>query len=568
VKTLPSQVSTSTPPEGIRETASSSDGCAGSIVSPVYLFALFICFVSAVIRFWNVESLAGISYDDAAYAVAGKDLLLRGQSHWGDCYRPLMSWWVALFHWINGISIVNVGIAFAAATSIGHFLLVDTARRLFPELIWAPLMTALVVASSSLAAIYGHQHLSSLLLTIPLALWFYARFLERQRWLDWILCSISTGLIFLGHYNTIPLLCMMLVFEFARQKWVGTSWRLTVGRCVVTLVLAFGTVMRFGKVSYNFANEFTFIRRVWEQMATNQGRPNPRLTDTFLFNLASWEGWLVLGYALGLAYLIRLAFKDHEKRRTLAFALVGLLGIALIWFRGALGYLSFPRMYVFAFPILWLGLGALAARTLEGWILPRVRLSGVGVACGLAAVALFTQVSHEAALARHPSANAQLERYLKDRPTDKMSFWVGNPHLGHFLFGWAAMTPVPNKEKADADWNTFFGGEGGQFLSEKIMDPARRPYLERPDLPEVLDIIVTQTASLEMIRENDALYRKISPQVLITNFYNGAIYHLPYQGDERSLLGPRFEVFDFNALPMVRLYDFRGAPGQARQADR
>jgi len=502
----------------------------------IFCLALGLWGLSTLLRFWNVDLYAGLSFDDTAYATSGRDLLLEGHGYWGDTLRPFATWWVAFFHKINGVSVVNVAVAFAALRSLGELFLILAGRRLFKDLAWAPLMIAAVAGSSFLGAHYGKQHLSSLLCTVPFSLWLYCRYLDSGKWRDWILCSVGSGLVFLSHYNTIAAFVFMLGSEMIRLKWLGRKPPQIILIGLSGIAICFVTVMTLGKQSYGYKNWMSYLKLVWLQMTQSQTRVSPSFSDGFLFSFATWEGAAMLLYLGGIAWLVHRTFWDVQERRFLAFGFLPFLGVGLVWLRITLGYLSFPRLYVFAFPFVWLAAAGFLSAIAEKLLKDRSRSLQKGLAMLMALLFLGLAVAHQFAMKRFPSANAALEHYLQSRPTTKFVVWSGNPHLAAFLFGWRWCPPSLSKEKAG--------------------NPA--VYLQHPALAEVCDVVIFQNPGMETLNRYDTVIRRAAPRVMVTNFYNGISSRLPIAADEGGVLNVPPDFSEKTLLPMVRLYDLRG----------
>lgn len=528
----------------------------------IFCLALGLWGLSTLLRFWNVDLYAGITFDDTAYAVSGKNLLEKGRGYWGDTLRPFATWWVAFFHKINGVSVVNVAVAFAALRSLGELFLILAARRLFRDLPWAPLMVAAVAGSSFLGVHYGKQHLSSLLCTIPFSLWLYCRYLASEKWRDWLLCSVGSGLVFLSHYNTIAVLAIMLGLEMLRLKWLGRKLSQILSIGLSGIAICFVTVMVLGKQSYGYKNWVSYLKLVWLQMAQNQTQVSPVFSDGFLFSFVSWEGAMLLLYLGGMGWLIRRTFWDVQERRFLAFGFLPFLGAGLVWLRVNLGYLSFPRLYVFAFAFVWLAAAGLLSVIVDKSMKDRPHRLQKSLAIVIALFFLSLMAAHHSTMKRFPSANAALERYLQNRPTAKMAVWSGNPHLAAFLFGWRWCPPSMSKEEAEnqpADiWRGMDGPKMGPPLADAPVDPRCAIYLQHPSLAEVCDTIIFQTPNTDMLNRYDVIIRKAAPHVVVTNFYNGTSSRLPIAADDGGVLSSAPNFSSQTPLPIVRLYDLHG----------
>lgn len=525
--------------------------------------ALILWAVVTLLRLAHFEGCSGLSYDDAAYATSGREILEEGHGYWGDCWRPFASWWVAGLHAIRGVDVANVGLAFTLLRSLGELWLILAARGLFPASPWAPLGVAAVSACSFLGVNYGRQHLSSLLFTVPLALLAYANFLRRGGWGRWAMCGFAAGLVFLSHFNTIGALVLMLALEGGRRwlvdrrvKTVGTSLLLGGG-------MAYLTVGALGLLSYG-GNWKRYFKLVGNHMAENQVRGDGLHwagLDPSLLAFASWEGALFFLYAAALAWWVARLTRDREERGRL-FAVVGLplLGCGLVAARAAVGMLSFPRLYVFAIPFLWLLAGGMAGRAVGRWVPAGRAPGGWMLATLVVLLSALVQAGHLAVVARTDSANAALGRWLRDHPTDKMAIYSGTPHLSPVFFGWKAQPPAETRERSDRFWIEG-GATQASHVPARLADPGRRVYLTRPDLPEVCDLVVLHKPSRRTLARVEDALRKIAPNAAVTNFYDGTIFSLPLAADEGGALdgAPAAPDEETSALPLVRVWDLRGA---------
>lgn len=525
---------------------------------PWFRLALLAWALATAARFAVLEPFAGLSFDDSAYAEAGRRLAHEGGSYWGDTWRPLATWFTAAFHLLRGDSVLNLALAFATLRSLGELFLALAARRLFPRLAPAPLLAVALSASSFLGALYGRQHLASLLFSVPLALWLYARFLEGGRWRDWLAMAAAAGLVFLSHYNTILALALMLGFELFRQKWDGAPWGRVVGRGVAAVAVTFAVVMQLGKLSYGLRNEFTFLRRVWEQIATNQQSTPPALSDGFLLSLSSWEGASAFVGVVAAAWLLARALRRPEERLWLALAALPLAAGGIVLLRVNLGFLSFPRLYVFALPFLWLAGAALLSRVLGALAATPARLRAA--AWGLVLVAAFGSAAHARTMARHPSANAALERFLRADPPRRMVIWAGNAHLAGFLAGRAWCPLHMDAAESKAWWESRDAKGLALKLEGRIPEADRAVHLGRPDLAAACDLLVLQCPSAGTLRRLDARLAVVAPGFKVTDFPHPASAWLPIAADEGGVLSapPSFSP-ETSALPMVRVYDLRPA---------
>lgn len=526
------------------------------------LAALVLWTGVTLLRLTHFEGCSGLSYDDAAYATSGKELLDEGHGYWGDCWRPFASWWVAVLHAVRGVDVANVGLAFTLLRSFGELWLILAARWFFPASAWAPLGVAAVSASSFLGVNYGRQHLSSLLFTVPLALLAYGNFLRRGGWARWGMCAFAAGLVFLSHFNTIGALVLMLALEGLRRGFVDRRAKPVVLSLFLGGGVAYFTVGLLGLLSYG-GNWKRYFKLVGNHMAENQVRGNGihwAGLDPSLLAFASWEGALFFLYAGALAWWVRRVFVDREDRaRLLAVVGLPLLGCGLVAAHATAGMLSFPRLYVFALPFLWLLAGGLLGRLAGRVTSPGGAGRGWAVAVALCLVSLVAQAGHLAVVAHTDSANAALGRWLRARPSDKMAIYSGTPHLPPVFFGWSAQPPVDTREQSDRFW-TEGGAAQASHVPARLADPSRRVYLQRPDLPTVCDLVVLHKPSMRTLVHVDEALRKVAPGALMTNFYDGTIFSLPLAADERGALLGASGVPDeeTSPLPLIRAWDLRG----------
>ncbi|MCC7517641.1 MAG: hypothetical protein IT578_00485 [Verrucomicrobiae bacterium] len=540
-----------------------ASGRSASPSSRALLVAALVLWASAsLLRLSHFEGCSGLSYDDAAYATSGKEMIEEGHGYWGDCWRPFASWWVAALHLLRGVDVANTGLAFTLLRSFGELWLILAVRWFFPASPWAPLGVAAVSACSFLGVNYGRQHLSSLLFTIPLALLAYANFLRRGGWSRWAMCGFAAGLVFLSHFNTIAALAIMLALEGLR-RWLSER---RIGRVAVCLLIgagvAYATVGLLGLLSYG-GNWKRYFKLVGNHMMENQVRGRGihwAGLDPSLLAAASWEGALLLLYLAALAWGVRGIVVDRgERDRLLAVVGVPLLGGLLVAARASAGMLSFPRLYVFVLPFLWLLLGGAVGRVAEraasaggarrGWVMAILLFAG----------ALAVQGGHLAMAARTDSANAALGRWLRAHPTKKMAIYAGTPHLPPVFFGWRSQPPADTREQSDRFWHVG-GAAQADHVPAHLADPSRRVYLQRPDLPEVCDLVVLHKPSARTLAHVEAALRTTAPGAFTTNFYDGTSLSLPLAADEGgALLGPLIvpDAGD-SPLPMVRVWDLRG----------
>ncbi len=525
---------------------------------PWFRLTLLAWALATAVRFTLLAPFAGLSFDDSAYAEAGRRLAREGASYWGDTWRPLATWFVAGFHLLRGESILNLALAFATLRSLGELFLAFAARRLFPRVPSAPLFAVALSASSFLGALYGRQHLASLLFSVPLALWLYARFLDSGHWRDWLASAVAAGLVFLSHYNTIPALLLMLGCELARQAWQREPWRRVTGRGIAAAALAFGVAMQLGKFSYGLRNELSFLRRVWDQISANQGRVPMRPWDGFLGSLSSWEGVsLLVGIAACVGILAR-AWRHAEERRWLALAALPLVAGGIVFLRVNFGFLSFPRLYVFALPFLWLAAAGALARVLAAWrpTPGRLRLA----AGGLVLVAAFGAWAHSRVMARYGAANTELERDLRQAPPRRMVIWAGNTHLAWFFAGRAWCPLHADAAESKAWWETREGKSRARQLEGRIPAAAREIHLARPDLAAVCDLLVLQGPSAAMLRRLDERLAAVAPGFKTTDFAHPSNDWLPIAADEGGALSSPPAFFpETSPLPWIRVYDLRSA---------
>lgn len=519
----------------------------------LFRLALGVWVVATLLRFWNVSEYAGLNFDDAAYAASGRGLVEEGGSTWADMCRPFGTWFVAVLHVVRGVSVVNVGIAFAVMRSLGELFLILAARRLFPATPWAPLWAAALSASSFLGMNYGKQHMASLLGSVPLALWLYARWIETGRWRDWFLCSVASGLVFLGHYNTLVVLPLMLGLEMTRLLLArGPLTR--VGLVGLSgAAMSFLTVTILGMLSYGLSKPKSYITRVWDQISRNQHSGGAaQLSDGFLGAFLSWEGLACALYMVAVAWWVKRMWREPAERRMLALVVTPLLGCAMIVARVNAGLLSFPRLYVFAFPFLWL----LAAGLLAHWttrMSPSTRRAGWAVAL----LALGISASHQAMARQLACPNAAMEAYFQSHPTEKIVSWYGNPHLATFWFTERWRPLHFTKEEAEADWAKFAASKASARISKRLLAPDQAIWLQRRDLASVCDLVVLQNMSMDSMRRCDAMILRHVPKAHVMDFYNGAQVNLAIQAEDDALaVEPSFT--ETTPLPLVRVYDLRG----------
>jgi hypothetical protein len=525
--------------------------------------ALILWAATTLLRLAHFEGCSGLSYDDAAYATSGREILEEGHGYWGDCWRPFASWWVAGLHALRGVDVTNVGLAFTLLRSLGELWLILAARGFFPASPWAPLGVAAVSACSFLGVNYGRQHLSSLLFTVPLALLAYANFLRRGGWGRWAMCGFAAGLVFLSHFNTIGALVLMLALEGTRRWLVDRRMKVVATSLLVGGGMTYLTVGALGLLSYG-GNWKRYFKLVGNHMAENQVRGDLHWAglDPSLLAFASWEGALFFLYAVALAFWVRRILVSSEERgRLLALAGLPLLGCALVAGRAAVGMLSFPRIYVFALPFLWLLVGAMAGGVVDRWVASGRSRGGWALAILVLLFGTLVQAGHLTMVARTDSANAALGRWLRAHPTEKMAIYSGTPHLPPVFFGWKAQPPAETREMADHFWIEG-GATQASHVSARLADPSRRVYLTRTDLPEVCDLVVLHKPSrLTLTRVEEAL-RKVAPNAVTTNFYDGTLFSLPLAADEGGALlaVPSAPDVESSPLPTIRAWDLRGAP--------
>jgi hypothetical protein len=520
--------------------------------------ALCLWFISSCLRFWHFDLYAGLTFDDCSYATSGKYLVEQGHGYWGDTLRPFDSWWVALAHKINGISIVNVAIVLATLRSLGELFLIFTARRLFPQFIWAPFLAVFFSATSYLGALYGKEHLSSLLFTVPLALWCYTRYLDGERWKDWIFCSIASALVFLSHYNTIHALAMMLGFEALRIVWVDKKWSRAFLIGISGVAICFIVAAELGRWTYGWKGEFRYIKEIWRQISQSQTTTGFSLSDGFLFSFVSWEGIGAVFYFVGIFWIAWKSLKNKEGRRYLAFAWVPLLGMGLVWLRINFGFLSFPRLYVFSFVFLWLAAAGFVSFLIEKFLSTYSKRIQKPIACLGVVLGCTLSASHQSDFTHFNSANAELEKYIQSHSTQKMVVWTGNPHLAMFWFGWNSCSPCNTKEEIDSYWISKGGPKFDRLLSPVVSDPNNRVYLNREDLPQVCDLVIFYGMSLDSLNAYDARLRQVAPHLIVKDFYHGVINSLPIMADENGVHSGKMEFTSASRLPFIRIYDLRG----------
>lgn len=524
--------------------------------------ALLLWVIATCLRLFHFEGCSGLSYDDAAYGTSGREILEEGHGYWGDCWRPFAAWWVAGLHALRGVDISNVGLAFTLLRSLGELWLILAARWFFPASPWAPLGVAAVSACSFLGVNYGRQHLSSLLFTVPLALLAYANFLKRGGWARWGACGFAAGLVFLSHFNTIAALLLMLLLEGIRRWLAGRPTREVVASLFVGGSVAYLTVGVLGLLSYG-GNWKRYFKLVGNHMAENQSRGNGIHwvgLDPSLLAFVSWEGALFFLYAGAVAWwAVRLVRHREERNVLLAVVGVPLLGCGLVAARSSVGFLSFPRLYVFALPFLWLLAGGMLGRAIgraegsaaggRGWLL-------AALAVVLPAVA---QAGHLSVVARTDSANAALGRWVRAHPTDKMAIFEGTPHLPPVFFGWRSQPAAETRERSDRFWIEG-GASQASHVPARLADPSRRVYLQRDDLPAVCDLVVLHKPSRRLLTRVEEALRKVAPCASVTNFPDGTSFSLPVAADEGGALEgpPPVPSEEGSPLPLVRAWDLRG----------
>ncbi|MDD2706393.1 MAG: hypothetical protein PHV34_00160 [Verrucomicrobiae bacterium] len=532
-----------------------------------FRLALAVWIAATIIRLVYSPGYSGLSFDDTAYATSGQHLLLYHHGYWGDTLRPLAVWWCAFFHWLNGIDIRNLGLAFAALRSVGELFLILASRRFFPQYPAIPLMTAILSAASFLGNLYGDQHLSSLLFAIPFSLYFYSRWAAAGGWGNWLACAFGSGLVFLGHYNTVHALAFMLAAEmfrliFLKREKLPTA--LAAGFSGILVCLA--TIMVIGKFSYGFANWITYFKRIWIQISENQTHHGMKasLSDGFLLSLASWEG---LGFFIcmaGLAWLLLRIWREPRESPFFCLPLVPLAAGGLVFLRVSLNFLSFPRLYALTLPFLWLCGGALLACIVEK-LLAQKNESRRLIPLALAAMCgVIFCAAHQGQIARFASGNVALETYIKARPAKKFVMFNGNPHLAAYLFNWQWTGLNETRQQAAGAYKSL-----GAEKFDAQQPPGLRgldawPYLQHPQLYSVCDLIIFEGCNANDLMKYDAMIRTACPSIAVTNLYHGPRQYLPLQADEGGALSqpPRFN--ENNHLPIMRIYDLRGAP--AKQA--
>ena len=523
----------------------------------LFRLSLFVWVIATLLRFWNVQAYAGLGFDDVAYATSGRDMLLEGRGYWADALRPLAAWFVAIFHKINGISVVNVGIAFATLRSLGELFLILAARRFFPVMPWAPLWSAGLSCASFLGASYGKQHVASLLCTVPLSLWLYARYLDTGRMRDWIVCAVASGLVFLSHYNTIAVLVFMLGLEMVRLLLARNPFKHIAVIGLSGCLTSFVAVMILGKISYGYTSWGSYLVKVWHQIAFNQTRQDPHLSDGFLSALISWEGAAFGLYFIALVWWLRRMWNAPVERKYLALVLVPILGGAMIVVRMNTGFLGFPRLYVFALPFVWI-LGAaflsrVTALLLDGKSLCLAR----GMAVFVVVLTLFVGASHQAMARRAECPNAALEAYFRSHRTERIVAWAGNPHLATFWFNEMWRPVLFTREEGEEEWKRFAANRISKRVPPELLQPDHAVYLQRRDLAKVCDLVVLQNCNLALLRQCDASIRQNAPRARVVDFFNGAALSLPLMSEDGAL----DVAADFNensTLPIVRVYDLRG----------
>ncbi len=545
------------------EAASKAWGAARPPGARLLLGAAFLLWGAAtLLRLAHFEDCAGLSYDDAAYATSGRELLEEGHGYWGDCWRPFASWWVAALHAIRGVDVANVGLAFTLLRSFGELWLILAARWFFPASAWAPLGVAAVSVGSFLGVNYGRQHLSSLLFTIPLALLAYGNFLRRGGWARWAMCGFAAGLVFLSHFNTIGALLLMLVLEGLRRGAMERKASAAFGSALIGGGVAYLTVGTLGLLSYG-GNWKRYFKLVGNHMTENQVRGEGihwAGLDPSLPAFASWEGALFFLYFAALAWGIgRVVAGGEDRQRLMAIAALPLLGGGLVVARAAVGMLSFPRLYVFALPFLWLLAGGFLGRAADRLAAP----NRTGRAWGIAGFALFAPLlilsGHLNLAARTATGNAALGRWLKARPSDKMAVYFGTPHLPAVFFGWRSQPPADTREQSDQFWISGGSTQAGH-VPAALADPARRVYLDRPDLTNVCDLIVLHKPSRRVLARVEEALRRAAPNASATNFYDGTLFDLPLAADAGGALAsaPCLPNVLDGPLPLIRAWDLRG----------
>lgn len=540
-----------------------SDRPASPSARALLAAALLLWVVATWLRLAHFEGCSGLSYDDAAYATSGREILEEGHGYWGDCWRPFAAWWVAGLHMVRGVDVANVGLAFTLLRSLGELWLILAARWIFPASPWAPLGVAAVSACSFLGVNYGRQHLSSLLFTVPLALLAYANFLRRGGGGRWAMCGFAAGLVFLSHFNTIGALLLMLGLEVVRRWLAGERGRAVVASVLVGGGMAYLTVGVLGLLSYG-GNWKRYFRLVGNHMAENQVRGSGLHwagLDPSLLAFASWEGGLFFVYVAALAWWVaRLARVPEERGRLLAVVGLPVLGCGLVAARAAAGLLSFPRLYVFAIPFLWLLAGGMAGRAAGRWVSEGRSRRGWILVAFVAILSALMQAGHLAEVARTDSANAALGRWLRAHPTDKMAIYSGIPHLPPVFFGWKSQPPAETREMADHFW-VEGGASQASHVPARLADPSRRVYLARTNLPEVCDLVVLHKPTRRSLAKVEEALRKVAPNAVATNFYDGTLFSLPLAADEGGALhgAPMAPDEEISPLPLVRAWDLRGA---------
>ncbi len=526
--------------------------------SKIFVIALIVWITASLLRFWNINSYAGLTYDDAAYATSGRDLLLTGGGYWGDTLRPFATWFVAGFHWLNGISIKNIAIAFAFIRSLGELFLILAARTLFYNYPWAPLWAVSLSCASFLGVNYGKQHLASLLCSIPLSLWLYGRYLEKETMYRWLLCATASGFVFLSHYNTIAALVIMLGLDLIRLKFDGAKLPRILLIGTSGIATSFVTVMIFGKLSYGLSNWISYIKRVWFQILQNQNKASPQISDGFLSALISWEGIAFLLYFSALIWWLIRVVKIPAERKLLALPGLLLLGGALVLLRINLGYVSFPRLYVFALPFAWL----LTAGFLASWTSTILQKQSTTrqcvIASGVASMALLISASHHALACRFSSPNVAIETYLRAHPTWKMIAWDGNPHLITFWVGRAWCPIFQTEAEAKVHWEFMSKGEKfSKHIPKRLLQQDHAVYLQRHNLSKICDIIILESPSIESLQKVDCSIRQQVPHAIAINFYNGSVWNFPISLEGGGALHTQPSFSEIDPLPFVRLYDLR-----------
>lgn len=514
--------------------------------------------IATILRFQGLDLIAGLTYDDTSYAASGKTILLEGNGSWGDSYRALSALVTAFYHWARGMSVENIAWTFATFRALGEFFLICAAARLYPGLVYAPAMVFLVSEASFIGASYGRQHLSSLLFSIPFTIWLYTWFLEKRKMWLWIVTAAGTGIIMLSHYCVLPVLCVMLLLECYRQYQVHGQWKRSLLYGVVALWVSVCVLGAIGKFSYGYANWLSYLVKLWEIIVSNQRTPHFKWSDAFMTNFASWEGVLFAIYVVALIWWMNRGLKSGMQSGIFPLAWAAALGLLMMMVRWNMGFMSMPRIYVFALPLLWLASAGWMGKLFEGMLAAWNERWRPMALAGVLLLALFIGGSHHLSFLKWPTANAAVGRYVAKNPTQKMSMFAGQPFFGEFLFGWEycgiLRTPEDNKNM----WSTFKSRP--RQISPENWAIKDEIYLANPNLAKYCDIIIVEHPHPGLIKELDEKAAQWAPQYYATNFPDLAYENPPIYGKNDGDVGNPSDLDMRSPLPVVRLYDLRGSP--------